>query len=225
MREDVPVELHLKNKNSFIEPKKTKKQKCIKCNFMTGDITKRAKHMKNVHDCNELYTKCELCKFISATKQEMKCHINSMHLNIRQECDMCSFTAKRKLDIANHKLVAHDGMTIVVCEKCSFTSTSKLRLKTHTKCFHNVMLCQVCDCEFRGSIQLKEHKMREHDKKEIDCSQCDFKSVIKKELRQHIRFAHPEETNVCNKCNYRTVWKSEVSSHKRSEHGKKGNHK
>ena len=87
------------------------------------------------------------------------------------------------------------------------------------------MLCQICDCEFRGSIQLKEHKMREHDKKEIDCSQCDFKSVIKKEFRQHIRFAHPEETYKCNQCNYRTVWKSEVSSHKRSEHGKKGNHK
>ena len=88
-------------------------------------------------------------------------------------------------NIANHKLIAHEGMTLV-CEKCPFTSTSKIRLKTHTKHFHNTIQCHVCDSEFKGSIHFMEHQMKEHDKKQIDCSQCDFKSLVKKELGENI---------------------------------------
>ena len=109
--------------------------KCTKCAFVSGQFIKFVKHMKNVHNSEELYSNCQLCSFKTETIYELNKHINFVHLKIRSVCDQCGYKARRMSDIKTHKLTAHEGM-VFFCDLCSFTTKSERTIFTHTKNVH-----------------------------------------------------------------------------------------
>ena len=214
------VKNHLLEYHDFVEQKLEKVvHQCSKCDYETGGIIKLVMHMKNTHDSDELYHKCTICPYKTPAKGTFKEHMNEVHFKLRHTCNQCGYKARRNSDIRNHKLRAHEGMTFS-CDICTVTKPTRDMVNTHKKVIHENTFCDTCDLKCVGSKGLKEHQLKDHENKIINCTECDYVSYVKLELTQHRRFSHPrlKEPFKCLDCDYSTFLKLELAAHEKMQH-------
>ena len=148
---------HLLKRHDFVGPPKPI-HKCTECQFKSGQISKVIKHMKNIHNSKELYSKCHICGYLCAQKFGLQEHINVMHFNAMKSCDYCEFKAKYLNKMQRHLVTSHQRVELK-CRLCDVTYTS---LGSHRDKFHSQKSCPFCKKTFKGAISLKDHKMKIH---------------------------------------------------------------
>ena len=184
------VKTHLMKEHNHIEPPfQQVVRECNKCEFTSGQIINVVRHMANVHNSTELYSRCHLCDYQSERSYDVKHHIRITHLKMNVKCEQCGFTAARQYDIRRHVQTVHDGIP-AKCTLCSFTSLTISTIYSHRIRYHTEKSCKECHETFKGTINLVEHKLRNHLGKVIDCNKCDYKSTNKVKLKNHLKYAH-----------------------------------
>ena len=212
------IKKHLLEYHEYVALKLEKViHQCSKCVFKTGQIIDLVMHMKNIHNSEELYTRCGICKYKNPHKSKVKDHTTEVHLKIKHTCDQCGYIRRRGRDIRSHKLTAHGGIAYS-CDMCNKSNLSRDMLRSHQKLIHKEIFCDKCNFKCLGSQNLREHKMKDHDKKIINCTECDFVSFVGLELNQHMRFTHPKDPYKCLKCEYSSVYKQDLVAHTKMQH-------
>ena len=148
---------HLLKRHDFVGPPKPI-HKCTECQFKSGQISKVIKHMKNIHNSKELYSKCHICGYKCAQKFGLQEHVKVMHFNAMKSCDYCAFKAKYQYEMKKHLVTSHQCVELK-CRLCDITYTS---LGSHRDQFHSQKSCKLCMKIFKGAINLKYHKMKNH---------------------------------------------------------------
>ena len=151
------IKHHLLKRHDFVVPPKPI-HKCTECQFKSGQISKVIKHMKNNHNSKELYSKCHICGYLCAQKFGLQEHIKVIHSNSMKKCNYCEFKAKYKQKIQRHVLTSHQGIELE-CRPCGMTYTS---IDSHRNKFHSYKSCKICMQTFKGTVSLKDHRMKNH---------------------------------------------------------------
>ena len=126
---------------------------CTRCEEVYPTKSQLDKHFHSVHD--EKKFQCELCDHISANAQNLKYHVNTVHLKLKPYfCEKCgkSFVQKRRLE--EHILNIHnpEGKAFQ-CDLCGNCYASKTSLTIHRRELHNkVFKCDHC-AKFFGHIK------------------------------------------------------------------------
>ena len=93
-----------------------------------GDV--EVKYQKNEKRFN-----CDKCDFTAPKKDNLKTHIESMHVEKRYTCDKCDFTAPKKESLKTHNESMHEG-NHYACNKCDYNTTNNDLMKKHRKMAH-----------------------------------------------------------------------------------------
>ena len=97
------VKTHLLKHHNYIEPPYQKIiHECTKCEFSSGQTLDVVKHMANIHNSTELFSRCHLCEYKSKQSGDVKHHIRITHLKMYVKCEQCDFTAAKKTTIRKH---------------------------------------------------------------------------------------------------------------------------
>jgi len=116
-----------------------KKFKCNDC-----DATFHLKYLLKSHvDKTHLKKKtlkkvpCSKCKTSFETKQQLDCHMKTIHVNnVPYKCDFCEMSFEKKIHLRCHNSAAHHK-NAHKCEKCEKTFSQKSSLKTHMNIKHS----------------------------------------------------------------------------------------
>ena len=80
---------------------------------------------------------CDLCNYVSARKDNLKKHVQSVHEKLKPyNCRQCGKAFSMKQHCKEHEESIHDGITHS-CDFCEMICTTKGHLRTHIKKVHN----------------------------------------------------------------------------------------
>ena len=82
-------------------------------------------------DCPE-----EGCSFTGKQSSVIKCHVKSVHLNVKHICDLCGFSASSATRLRLHRIKSHN-IRMFACDKCLFRCQKRDRLKYHMQVMHD----------------------------------------------------------------------------------------
>ena len=83
---------------------------------------------------------CDLCNYVSARKDNLKKHVQSVHEKLKPyNCRQCGKAFSMKQHCKEHEESIHDGITHS-CDFCEMTFTTKGHLRTHIK---SADLCKI----------------------------------------------------------------------------------
>ena len=157
---------NLRNHNYSMHEVKRDLQ-CGECHKLFSHQSIFKTHFKNVHEAIKTMHKCEVCDTSLTSKQSLRDHMNSLHLEKKGfQCGECgkSFTHQK---LKRHIESVH-GSNTVSCDLCS--KTLKIRsLEQHKKILHQ-------------NAQLPRGET-------VDCHICG-KSITKPSLKVHIESQH-----------------------------------
>merc|ERR1719266_2777722 len=111
------------------------------------------------------------------------------------------------------------------CKDCDLKWASGPMLNIHLKTDHfyeRMYTCDIC-----GLCLLSKHKMdthvKDHDKKEEQCSECQLKCSSSKALKRHLWDFHKigslTEECLCKFCGQTVIGRNNLSRHEREKHG------
>ena len=81
------------------------------------------------------YYKCNDCKFKSAHKGALTCHIRTKHEGLRFNCNQCGYQATKKQHLIRHIESKHEEIKHP-CQFCGYEANSKDSLRNHNKAKH-----------------------------------------------------------------------------------------
>lgn len=145
------------------------------------------------------FYKRAVCRICGGTyyKDQLKRHIDKVHHKIKRYfCDICSFGAFLKCNLASHmaKHVDRQFREQINCPYCQSTFTRIESLKNHIKIEHSLpvqMLKCFCGKEFNLKHKLTTHIKRTHNNtRNHACTNCDKRFFTPKELKVHILKQH-----------------------------------
>lgn len=120
-------------------------------------------HMGKVHNVEKYLIKCGQCPKVCTTKGAMLLHVQSLHSEVRYQCNLCDYTAGIKWLIKLHKR-KHFGLKEYSCSICerNFGRSSNLRahMKVHTGKAGRV--CRVCRKGFADFQSIEKHELEVH---------------------------------------------------------------
>ncbi|XP_023332288.1 zinc finger protein 665 isoform X2 [Eurytemora carolleeae] len=101
-------------------------------------------------------------------------------------CDLCDYVTSKKIRLADHKLVKHQGHRYF-CDQCESSFTDNRNLRRHLKDLHEGQKyhCTECDYFATSQTQLKHHKDSVHLGLQYPCDSCEYVSNSKYNLRKH----------------------------------------
>ena len=134
-RSPTNMKYHLSTCHNVVQSFSQLIRKCKIWDFRHSKYIVVAKHMKTVHESEEMYLWCNMCSYKTAIHSRLKMHMSRVHLKIRIKRHESSFTGHYNNDVNNHKLRAHEGLRYK-CEYCNFISVSKVGLKKHNINYH-----------------------------------------------------------------------------------------
>ena len=142
---------------------------CDQCNFSSKYKSSVFNHTRIKHG-GEGGTpaeslKCEYCGKQTTSKLYLKDHINTDHLGIFYECDLCPWTGKSAQLLSWHKTGRHGSG--FPCDQCDYVATQPTSLKTHKRVKHGSGYpCNWPSCGYQATQPqiLRQHKQAVHDK-------------------------------------------------------------
>ena len=209
------------------------KLKCKLCDFM-GSKTAIHFHNNLVH--NEKF-KCDYCDYKASRSNYLRDHIESTHMGISHDCDVCGKNFKTNSILKIHKRDVHDETfkketprgqeKSLLCDQCEYRTNNPTSLKRHIESVHlKKYVCSECKGDFSSDFALKGHILRKHEDTELgkitirdnkdkiyNCNQCEFKTQWPKGLQDHIDKKHDKEILSCNLCDYTTTMPKEFDKH------------
>nr|CAI5823498.1 unnamed protein product [Callosobruchus analis] len=228
---------------------------CIHCDATFKKKTSLNDHIVKKHpefatSVNSVVYECSSCTFKTIYKRNMESHM-SVHSEFPPTykmipCGHCNGTFKSKRSLDAHVLKNHPEFITSVsskiheCEVCSYKtihSTSyNAHMTTHSETVSSYGLsrCVHCDATFKTKLCLEEHTLKKHpshfesnSKKVYGCSDCDFKTLVKRKADRHAtrkriipknqRQVESEkagrESFSCYNCNHTVYSKQDLISH------------
>ena len=99
--------------------------------------------------------------------------------------------------------------------------TSKQRYDIHVGGVHGEAKYQCSQCEYKTVIKsnLDVHVKSVHGEAKYQCSQCEYRTPLKATLMRHVKGLHGEAKYQCSQCEYRTPLKANLMGHVKFVHG------
>ncbi len=141
------------------------KQDCPICGKAFASKQCLKMHINRVHN-NEKSFKCTECEdrfFFS--KAAMEIHRNTIHYDLKFECDICGQKLKSKNYLRVHKQTVHEGDKSK-CDLCSKEFSSCSNFRRHMNTVHDQQKsykCDLCNKKFSQSNNLIRHKKQVHN--------------------------------------------------------------
>ena len=205
-----------------------KELQCPSCNYKTSLSTNLKIHTR-VHTQEKPF-KCKQCDFSSATGGTMIGHVQRIHTKIESvTCQIClkeikQYTYKRHM--SEHlnepkfkcytcgkmfKRLSHKYLHEATHENPISPSATRVRIKKKVQ-------CPVCEKVFKGSLNLKSHKLSVHTtEKPHKCAICPKLFPTENERNMHARI-HTEQILHCTICNKQCPNRPSLVRHNRYVH-------
>ena len=115
-------------------------------------------------------TVCSMCETRFDTGDEMKAHLNRVHLAVGPPypCPACDFSTSIKFNLPQHYDICHRKVNDYFCTECDFVTYAKPYLRNHEKAMHEGYTLQ----------------------KSMKCPQCHFRTNTRYCLEDHLRRKH-----------------------------------
>ena len=173
---------------------------CV-CSDHDDDPEEKPKNEKDVREIPKNYV-CNFkeCEASYKSKNKLKVHIDSKHLNLKFSCTECQSTFAQKDGLQRHINAAHLKLKPFKCDQCSYSASSKYNLNEHSfSHFHQDLRphkCSDCGKSFVRKNKLKIHIDAVHLKlKPFKCSTCDASYARNEDLKKHIKNVHQKPEN------------------------------
>ncbi|XP_061402534.1 zinc finger protein OZF-like [Musca vetustissima] len=231
------------HKKKVHEPKIPRQ--CEHCGKWYSSRWSMQRHVVNMHvHADEDHT-CEICGFVSSTREAKKKHIQYRHNpEKRHKCAMCGKAFKTPTLLKEH-MATHTGIDLYQCLFCAATFKSQSNRSTHYKRHHpteyipnmtrrtrptaivkdnnpgsyiqNFDLNQISSVNESKNTNLMEHF--EGNPSEITHTEIIYATKIL--LHSHIRYHSPSNLVVCDICGKTMRSRDTLKKHKNSVHNKK----
>ena len=143
------IDLHKENSHegSSLQTKKSMERKrkerealktftCPICHTSKKSRQSLRIHIKGDHEGISLDCPEEGCSFTGKQSSVIKCHVKSVHLNVKHICDLCGFSASSATRLRLHRIKSHN-IRMFACDKCLFRCQKRDRLKYHMQAMHD----------------------------------------------------------------------------------------
>ncbi|XP_039284334.1 zinc finger protein 431 isoform X1 [Nilaparvata lugens] len=170
------------------------KHVCSVCEYMTQDSSLFEIHSK-IHECGKPPYECDVCDYKTIEKSKFIIHCRRHTEEKPFTCGICNSKFFRKSHLAVH-IARHTGIRPYKCEKCDYKATTRHSLKLHI-----------------GRIHL-----RQIQKKNFCCSQCDSAFFYRSDLLDHERCIHKGDEEMiysCTICKFKCNRMRNLHFHKR----------
>ena len=106
-------------------------------------------------------------------------------------CNLCKFRTKKKSDLRKHIESIHEGITYG-CDQCDYLATQQGHLKEHIQAKHQGVLygCSKCNKQFSFRAGLYRHNKTAHEGVKYACNHCDHTATQQHHLNIHIQTKH-----------------------------------
>ena len=191
------------------------------------------------------YNYCNLCKFRTKKKSDLRKHIESIHEGITYACDQCDYLATQQGHLKEHIQAKHEGV-MFGCSKCNKQFSFRSGLNRHYRIVHDEGVrvepmtpnnaakrgvrrievvsgdekfqCKYCERTFSGRSSLWYHTKSKHEGIKYACNQCDHQAPDQSNLTRHIQSIHEGVKYACNQCDYQAGYQSALTRHIQSKH-------
>lgn len=151
------------------------------CCFCKKVISSRHGLKKHIERFHRKITKfsCDLCPKFYFVKNELKIHMNRVHLKSYEKlhCNLCDYKTTKKHLLKNHEKKHRDKIECSICGKLV------MNMKFHLHVHEGKEQCSICQ-KMVQKRNMKNHMKRIHVAKK--CKSCDETFLIKKELRRWV---------------------------------------
>ena len=152
---------------------------------------------------------CDLCVSTFTNAENLKDHINSVHMHKEEiedkYCDKCKKTFASKMYLKSHIEVVHEGKKDHICLTCGKAYGFLFQLEKHKRLLHESEKCH--DCKFCGKRFSHKSEMQRHiycfheDHPESKCKFCGRTFYYRNLLQKHILSVHEGQRNhTCEAC-------------------------
>jgi len=147
------------------------------CHICAKEYKDLKYHMKYAHQGGNLIKEipCEVpeCDRKFRTMQEAKKHLNSIHLNKREQCPECGISVK---NLSTHLSQVHRNVGKHLCPQCGRGFSKKCDVKEHIERVHNQRryICPHCS---RSVCKIREHLRVAH--KMFDVGSIDHIQIVR----------------------------------------------
>ena len=117
--------------------------------------------------------------------------------------------------------MSKSNMSLKECNICDYVSPTASYLKIHIDAVHIGIKhkCDLCNQEFGAKGNFDRHKLTIHNKKDIFCGQCSFKTTNKYSLKKHTSKVHEKIIKyACKSCEKEFTCSKHLSRHTNSVH-------
>ena len=117
--------------------------------------------------------------------------------------------------------MSKSNMSLKECNICDYVSPTASYLKIHIDAVHIGIKhkCDLCNQEFGAKGNLDRHKLTIHNKKDIFCGQCSFKTTNKYSLKKHTSKVHEKIIKyACKSCEKEFTCSKHLSRHTNGVH-------
>ena len=158
--------------------------------------------------------KCTMCSHQTTSKQNLRYHMQRMHMERTHECSICGKKFGFKKDLSEHQRWHSKTHMCTLCSKkfaTSYLLNSHLvkrhgqEVKTDEKASPAIKLrlplygCEHCSYITKFSRNFRNHLYRHHIAKTLQCQVCSKMFALPKDLKQHMVF-HTNQVFPCDVC-------------------------
>ena len=199
----------------------TFKYSCVICNMQFVVVGALKTHVSAQHNggttAKTCYLKCPHCDREVKYARNLQHHINLKHNP--QKCTTCEFVTQTAEQLKKHVQIVH-LQEPVKCSSCDFESNSLETLMKHIKNHHTKRhLCRYCSYKTNKTHHLWRHELTHSNVADYKCEKCDFKTKTPYSLRVHSLYHSEYPKFVCDQCHYRSYNSANFSTHKKTKHG------
>jgi KRAB domain-containing zinc finger protein len=161
---------------------------------------------------------CKKCTDRFKTENELKNHLQTIHLCPIFFCNLCNKSYITRRERQKHLREDHE---IFDCNLCNFKTYEIQKLTVHVSKKHmNIkkLNCRSCNFQANDIYHLRRHENFKHSDFAFMCAYCDYKTDTKPHLLQHFQCKHSGFKVQCPKCSFSTAYKHHLTSHLQKMH-------
>ena len=186
-------------KHKKLVHEKVKEHECTSCGKRFGEKSGLKSHIQMIHE--DTKHACEQCGKLLSSKQAVIVHVQTFHEKKRDfPCDLCTYVSGTKQALQKHTQTQHLGIheerKTVQCDRCPKVFLSYQGLDAHIQGFHEKLKpfkCEITSCEksFSQLQSLQYHIRVVHENiKQFECNICKKPFGKKSNLTVHMKTAH-----------------------------------
>ena len=224
-------------KNHTLTKHGAKEHICSDCGSAFSRYRTLRYHMNNVHTTNKERFKCNKCPYTSASKSNLKIHVDRVHEKKKNHvCVECGHAVLSKSDLRKHIKNVHAKIKNHMCRECGFAFARRFSLHTHMESVHKLTIHytshdkeDVRDVHEKKLVQSDNVEVppESHRKQTADkCEECGKVFNTKTGLKQHMMSKHNigDKKFSCEHCSYAAYYRGHLERHTKEKHEKMKNH-